>query len=155
MARRPKKGKSNSLLLRNLIKNMDNTQLALVRERLLKIAEMTLQDMKDKPHIYKNSIISPGLLESYGKKKYTDAIYEGELLNGKREGNGIMTYISGRKYEGNWKNDLREGKGKEKYISGNTYEGDYSYMHPDTQVKCWASPCVVKTGKYCSLKNYK
>ena len=60
---------------------MDNTQLALVRERLLKIAEMTLQDMKDKPHIYKNSIISPGLLESTMQKIQKGLTYDVEVPN--------------------------------------------------------------------------
>ena len=62
----------------------------------------------------------------YGSKKYTDAIYEGELVDGRRHGLGIMRYSNGRFYEGGWKNDFREGKGYEKYSNGNTYEGDFS-----------------------------
>jgi acetyltransferase-like isoleucine patch superfamily enzyme len=33
--------------------------------------------------------------------------------------------------------------------------GDYSYAHKDAYVKCWKSPCVVRTGKYCSLAKCK
>ena len=37
--------------------------------------------------------------------------YEGIILNGKRELNGIMIYNNGSRYEGEWKNDKRNGKG--------------------------------------------
>jgi len=44
---------------------------------------------------------------------------------------------------------------KKKEPLGSIELGAYSYMHPDTQVKCWASPCIVKTGKYCSIAKCK
>lgn len=45
--------------------------------------------------------------ENFGMKKYSDAIYKGELLSGKRHGYGIMQYKKNRVYEGQWFNDLR------------------------------------------------
>ena len=63
--------------------------------------------------------------ESFGIKKYSDAIYRGELLNGKRNGFGVMLYKKNRVYEGEWVNDLRHGKGFERYSNGNKYEGDF------------------------------
>ena len=78
MPRRPKKGKSTSLLIRNMIKNMDDVQLALVRERLLHVAEMTLSDLKLNPHKYKNGIIAPGLIESTMQKINKGLAYESE-----------------------------------------------------------------------------
>ena len=38
--------------------------------------------------------------ENFGIKKYADAIYRGQLLNGKREGYGVMVYRKNRIYEG-------------------------------------------------------
>ena len=39
-------------------------------------------------------------LEIFGIKKYQDAIYRGELINGKRNGQGVMFYKKNRVYEG-------------------------------------------------------
>ncbi len=40
--------------------------------------------------------------EDFGIKKYNNALYKGELVNGKREGRGVMRYRDGRVYEGHW-----------------------------------------------------
>ncbi|CDW77488.1 UNKNOWN [Stylonychia lemnae] len=63
--------------------------------------------------------------ESFGIKKYADAIYRGEIVNGKRSGRGIMLYKKNRVYEGEWVNDVRQGKGYERYQNSNKYEGDF------------------------------
>eukprot|EP00826_Nyctotherus_ovalis_P019763 TRINITY_DN1613_c0_g2_i1.p1 TRINITY_DN1613_c0_g2~~TRINITY_DN1613_c0_g2_i1.p1 ORF type:complete len:474 (-),score=97.51 TRINITY_DN1613_c0_g2_i1:133-1554(-) len=65
-----------------------------------------------------------------GIKYYSDSYYEGQLLNGKRNGRGLMVYNTGRVYEGDWVDDYREGKGFEKYANGNTYEGEYKSGKP-------------------------
>ena len=62
---------------------------------------------------------------NFGKKQYPDSEYEGDLVNGKRHGKGLMMYKNGRIYEGSWANDYREGKGIEKYRNGSIYEGDF------------------------------
>ena len=78
--------------------------------------------------------------EHFGIKKYTDAIYRGELVSGKREGYGVMVYRKNRVYEGQWLNDYREGKGMEKYSNGNTYEGDFKRGKADGRgVYNWAN----------------
>ena len=64
-------------------------------------------------------------LEDFGIKKYSDAMYRGSLMNGKRHGNGVMIYKKNRVYEGEWMNDLRHGKGYERYSNNNKYEGDF------------------------------
>lgn len=64
-------------------------------------------------------------LENFGIKKYSDAIYRGELGNGKRHGKGIMFYKKNRVYEGDWLNDVRHGKGYERYSNNNRYEGEF------------------------------
>ena len=48
-------------------------------------------------------------LEIFGIKKYQDAIYRGELINGKRNGWGVMFYKKNRVYEGQWLGDVRHG----------------------------------------------
>ena len=39
-------------------------------------------------------------MQSFGIKKYSDAIYRGELQSGKRHGFGVMLYKKNRVYEG-------------------------------------------------------
>jgi len=73
--------------------------------------------------------------------------YEGECKNGKRDGKGKLTYLSGDVYEGYWKDDMfngqgkfidrygiyegefkngqQNGKGKLIYANGNIYEGEF------------------------------
>ena len=62
---------------------------------------------------------------SYIKKEYHNGKYEGDYINGKREGKGIYIYNSGDKYEGEYKNDLKDGYGIYTYSNGDVYEGYY------------------------------
>lgn len=62
MPRRPKKGKSPSLQIRNLVKDLNPIELALLRERILHICELTKQDMKLNPHKWANGFITPELV---------------------------------------------------------------------------------------------
>jgi len=57
------------------------------------------------------------------KRRYVDALFFGEMAEGKRQGKGVMKYKSGRLYEGDWLKDLRHGRGYEKYENGNVYIG--------------------------------
>lgn len=43
------------------------------------------------------------------RKIYENGEYEGDIIDGKREGKGKMTYTYGV-YEGEWVNDVRSGK---------------------------------------------
>ena len=45
----------------------------------------------------------------FGIKVYADAIYRGELQDGKRNGLGAMIYKKHRVYEGFWAGDHRNG----------------------------------------------
>ena len=51
--------------------------------------------------------------------------YDGNLINGKKEGKGIYYYPNGCKYEGHFKNDKKEGKGIFYYSNGDRYEGRF------------------------------
>ena len=61
----------------------------------------------------------------YGMKNYSEAVYRGELQNGKRFGLGVMQYRKARVYEGQWERDMRNGRGMERYSNGNRYEGEF------------------------------
>jgi hypothetical protein len=57
-------------------------------------------------------------------RKYKDAIYIGEFgTDGKRSGQGVMVYNTGRRFEGTWLDDLRHGRGFERHPNGNYYQG--------------------------------
>ena len=59
------KRKTNKQILTALIKDLDNTPYgignALLRERLLKIAEITLQDIENNPKEWNNGFVQSGL----------------------------------------------------------------------------------------------
>ena len=57
--------------------------------------------------------------------KYKDGRYIGQVVNGIREGKGIMYWNDGDRYEGEWKNDKKEGKGIIYWNNGNREMGDY------------------------------
>ena len=54
-------------------------------------------------------------------------VYEGEMLDGKRDGRGICLYSNGMLYEGTWKKDKEHGKGKLMTADRQRiiYEGDF------------------------------
>jgi hypothetical protein len=43
-------------------------------------------------------------------------VYDGQLNNDKKEGDGVMKYATGNIYTGRWKNNLRAGKGHYKCV---------------------------------------
>ena len=51
--------------------------------------------------------------------------FEGEVLNGVREGYGIYFYHNGDKYEGWWQNNKKHGMGTLYYKDGNLYVGQW------------------------------
>lgn len=58
----------------------------------------------------------------YVTKQYSDGVYVGMMVNGKRNGMGKMTYTDGSTYEGEWKDDNINGKGiLTKKSSNDTY----------------------------------
>jgi len=72
------------------------------------------------------------IFEKNGKVKIYNSssdelIFEGEYLNGKKNGKGKEYYENGKlKYEGEYINGKKNGKGKEYYENGNIkYEGEY------------------------------
>ena len=55
---------------------------------------------------------------------YPEGIYEGQVINNRREGKGFFYYTEeGKSYNGEWKNDMREGRGIETWEDGDKFEG--------------------------------
>jgi len=50
--------------------------------------------------------------------------YEGEIVDGKPNGNGVL-FILKHRYEGSFKNGLMDGQGKYTYPNGSIYEGNW------------------------------
>ncbi len=63
----------------------------------------------------------------FGKKKQQPDSnrYDGELVNGVREGKGTMYYKTGNIYKGQWHNGLKHGFGEFIFASGEHYVGDF------------------------------
>jgi hypothetical protein len=57
-----------------------------------------------------------------GSTGYT---YEGDFIDGKYSGNGVLTYPNGDKYVGQFKNDGRDGTGIFTMKSGWVYKGEF------------------------------
>jgi len=49
--------------------------------------------------------------------------YQGEWVDGMRDGTGTLTYKNGSVYEGQWERGMKWGNGKMTYASNNYYEG--------------------------------
>jgi hypothetical protein len=72
-------------------------------------------------------------LSKYKNMTLEGAKYEGDWVNGKREGKGVMIYgkphyknQNGQtKYDGEWKNDKQHGKGIMYYLNGLLNEGEW------------------------------
>ena len=58
--------------------------------------------------------------------KYSNGKYIGQVVNGIREGKGILYWNDGDRYEGEWRNDKKEGKGIYYFANnGDRRMGDY------------------------------
>jgi len=71
------------------------------------------------------------ILKKIARKKGTliyinGDIYNGELKNGFRDGNGMMKYNNGDVYNGEWYCNLKDGIGIMKYNNGDIYYGGWS-----------------------------
>ena len=51
--------------------------------------------------------------------------YDGEFVNGKKEGEGKLIYVNGNQYQGSFLGGLPDGKGKLTQTNNDIYEGDW------------------------------
>ena len=67
-----------------------------------------------------------GRLSGGSKIKYSDgSVYEGEINDVVRDGNGVLTYANGDVYEGEFDDDMISGNGRLTCMSGDVYEGGF------------------------------
>ncbi len=59
------------------------------------------------------------------KIAFSEGVYEGETLDGKRHGFGQTNYHSGCFHQGEYRHDQRHGYGIYSWKNGNKYEGDF------------------------------
>lgn len=65
-----------------------------------------------------------------GTLKYANGnVYNGDVQNGKADGNGCMKYVNGEIFNGEFKNDLPNGQGIIMTKSGHKYSGDFKDGH--------------------------
>jgi hypothetical protein len=92
--------------------------------------------MESQQFNYKKDLLQS---ENFGFKKYLKALYRGEVIDGKRQGKGVIVYepVPGgdprgiRVYEGEWTNDQRNGNGYERFNNGGIYVGEFKHNKPD------------------------
>ncbi|NMC27767.1 MAG: hypothetical protein GYA42_06420 [Syntrophomonadaceae bacterium] len=63
---------------------------------------------------------------NYGKIIFPDGgLYEGEIKDGLRDGQGTQKWITGDEYAGGWKQDLMNGEGTGTWANGGKYVGTW------------------------------
>ncbi|CAD8121411.1 unnamed protein product [Paramecium sonneborni] len=87
-------------------------------------------------------------------KIYKDSYYFGQLINGKKNGLGVILSNNGRIYEGQFENDRKHGQGYERFPDKTSYEGTYINGKPDGKGKfLWANGEVYEGGWLNGLKH--
>ena len=76
------------------------------------------------------------------------SIYEGELLNGKFEGKGVLLRSNGDIYEGEFKNGLKDGMGVFLFAEGDKYIGSFSNNNFDGEGKLIIKDISEYRGKF-------
>ena len=50
-------------------------------------------------------------------------VFDGQMLEGKRNGKGRMVWASGQTYDGDWRDDVAVGEGAMAFVNGDRYQG--------------------------------
>jgi len=133
------KGVGKKVQSKNKKNKLDRLEIAKPNEYIPEWAEFDFEAVKNS--------------EYFQVKIYPEAVFMGEIRDGKREGRGIMKYTSNRVYEGDWKNDIRTGKGFERYTN-NTYVGEFKKSKPwGKGVYKWSNGEVYDGEWYQGLKH--
>ncbi|MYM64780.1 protein kinase [Pseudomaricurvus sp. HS19] len=60
-----------------------------------------------------------------GVSTYSDGVYRGQWMNGKRHGEGRFDWNNGQSYDGDWRADVRTGQGFYQWTNGDSYIGGF------------------------------
>ncbi len=74
--------------------------------------------------------------------------YEGEFVNGQRDGQGVMTWTTGEMYKGNWASNQMKGRGHMREVNGSVYEGEFDNSMRNGQGVTTAADGNVTKGSY-------
>mmetsp|Transcript_27989 Transcript_27989/g.63339 ORF Transcript_27989/g.63339 Transcript_27989/m.63339 type:complete len:245 (-) Transcript_27989:138-872(-) len=76
-------------------------------------------------HVGKGSTLVPGRPSDVILKYSDRSMYRGQVLDGKRHGEGVWTSQSSQ-YEGQWSHDHQDGEGKEVWQDGRMFHGQFA-----------------------------
>lgn len=64
----------------------------------------------------------------HGQGTYTSpqGVYVGSWVDGRKSGQGTMTWTNGDKYVGNWEDNKEQGQGVKTFANGDRYEGSFA-----------------------------
>eukprot|EP01087_Luapelamoeba_hula_P017457 TRINITY_DN5505_c0_g1_i1.p1 TRINITY_DN5505_c0_g1~~TRINITY_DN5505_c0_g1_i1.p1 ORF type:complete len:1317 (+),score=235.45 TRINITY_DN5505_c0_g1_i1:175-4125(+) len=85
-----------------------------------------------------------GQAKRHAKFEFEDGtIYDGDWLERKFSGKGVIEYPNGAIYEGDWQKGQRDGAGRMTYTTGHTYDGT------------WKAGCFHGQGTFCDPEGGK
>lgn len=111
------KGEKRSQISRSLHSNRKNYQSYRYGDKIV-----TVENPQEKPSSFKDGVrrIFPTREVDLGTKNY-----EGEWINGKRDGFGVLKWKDGSIFKGFFVNDMANGLGKQHHKQGETYVGEW------------------------------
>ena len=92
---------------------------------LLLTSPLSVQSKKQTV-LYQYKTSSGFIWKSIGNKKVQPK-YEGEITNGKPNGQGTQTWSNGDKYVGEWKDGKKHGQGTYTFSDGSKYVGEFKF----------------------------
>ncbi len=94
---------------------------------LLTVIVQSSNIFAQKPVTPADNCVSGNCVNGIGKMVYANGdIYEGDFVNGKKQGQGTFTFKNGQAYFGRFFDNLRNGKGKFTFSDGSIYEGSFA-----------------------------
>lgn len=67
------------------------------------------------------------MMHGQGKLQFSNTTYIGQLLNGKKNGQGVMTWAgSMQKYDGNWQDNNYHGQGTWTFPNGQSKKAEFN-----------------------------
>jgi len=123
----------------------------------------SVKSLKEDNIIKDDSILDNNTIIESTEKNFSEGLFKGIIINGKREINGVMTYNDGSKYDGQWKNDKKKGRGI--FISslynnddddafGIRYEGEFNNDNFEGRGICKYSNGDIYEGEWKKNKQY-
>lgn len=99
------------------------------------MAEIDADDGAGGPYTFTlpdgSTLASPGTYTGKASVQYTNGdLYEGDYVDGKKEGKGVYIYRNGDKFEGQYKDNRRTGLGRIDYSDGGFYHGKPLKLSP-------------------------